>query len=653
MRVRVPPRPPQIPRDLFRLHTTMHPTKIASILKRVCPFTIEPPYLLPLLLTSFFLFLSMTPKQPPTGRNSHARHMRGGNRFKGRVFHAKDNTQAHNIKPPTGDKLRIIVLGGCEEVGRNCTLLEYKNDIILVDMGLQFPEEDMPGIDYIIPNMSYLKGREKDIRGIIITHGHYDHIGAIPHTVPNIGNPPIYALPVSAAIIKRRQEDFHTRKLDVKVTKATDVLKLGQFTVSFFHINHNIPDSVGIVIETPAGVVCHTGDWKFDFHPAGEERADFQRIAEIGKKGVLCLMGDSTNSNVEGHQTSEKVIGEELEYIIEKAGGRVIIGTFASLLSRVKQIIESAEKLGKKVAIDGYSMKTNVEIAKELGFIKCSLSTLIKPEQMDAYPDEKIVLICTGAQGEKNAALNRIANNEHRSVKMRKTDTVIFSSSVIPGNEASVQRLMDTLYRKGCKVINYKMMDVHAGGHAKKEDIKLMLALFKPKYYVPIEGNHFLLRENASVAYSMGWKEEDVFVVDNGQVMEFWDGGGVLTKDKVPTDYVFVDGLGVGDVSQVVLRDRKVLAEDGMVVVIVQIEKKTGKLLGNPDIISRGFIFMKEHRELIEQTRQEIRKVLDDKDPKTEADPKYIREQVRDKIGEFLFKKIERRPMILPVILEM
>lgn len=594
----------------------------------------------------------MTPKQPTTGRNSHARHARGGNRFKGRVFHAKDNIQTHNVKPPSGDKLRVIVLGGCEEVGRNCTLLEYKNDIILVDMGLQFPEEDMPGIDYIIPNMSYLKGREKDIRGVIITHGHYDHIGAIPHTVPNIGNPPIYALPVSAAIIKRRQEDFHTRKLDVKVTKVSDVLKLGQFTVSFFHINHNIPDSVGIVIETSAGVVCHTGDWKFDFHPAGDERADFQRIAEIGKKGVLCLMGDSTNSNVEGHQVSEKVIGEELEYILEKAKGRVIVGTFASLLSRVKQIIESSEKLGKKVAIEGYSMKTNVEIAKELGYIKCSQSTLIKPEQMDGYPDEKIVLICTGAQGEKNAALNRIANNEHRSIKVRKTDTVIFSSSIIPGNEASVQRLMDTLYRKGCKVINYKMMDVHAGGHAKKEDIKLMLALFKPKYYVPIEGNHFLLRENADVAYSMGWKEENVFVVDNGQVMEFWDGNGVLTKDKVPSDYVFVDGLGVGDVSQVVLRDRKVLAEDGMVVVIVQIEKKTGKLVGNPDIISRGFIFMKEHRELIEQTRQEIRKVLEDKDPRTEADPKYIREQIREKIGEFLFKKIERRPMILPVILE-
>ncbi|MEK7615437.1 MAG: ribonuclease J [Patescibacteria group bacterium] len=597
----------------------------------------------------------MIPKKPMTARNSSSRNSRGPSRFKGRVFRAAPVSQTDQAAKPihnTGDKLRVIVLGGCEEVGRNCTLLEYKDDIIMIDMGLQFPEEDMPGVDYIIPNMSYLKGKEKNVRGVIITHGHYDHIGAIPHTIPNIGNPPIYALPMSAAIIKRRQEDFHTPKLDVKVTKSTDTLKLGAFTVSFFHINHNIPDSVGIVVESPAGVVCHTGDWKFDFHPAGAEHADFQTIAAIGKKGVLCLMGDSTNANVEGHQVSEKVIGDELEYVLEKAPGRVIVGTFASLLSRVKQIIESAEKLGKKVAIDGYSMKTNVEIAKELGFIKCSQSTLIKPEQMDSYPDNKLVLICTGAQGEKNAALNRIANNEHRSVRVRETDTIIFSSSVIPGNESSVQRLMDTLYRKGCKVINYKMMDVHAGGHAKKEDIKLMLALFKPKYYVPIEGNHFLLRENASVAYSMGWKPENVFVVDNGQVMEFSKDRGVLTKEKVMTDYVFVDGLGVGDVSQVVLRDRQMLAEDGMVVVIVQVEKKTGNLVGTPDIISRGFIFMKEHRELIEETRAEIRKVLATKDPKSEPDPKYLREQIRDKIGAFLFKKIERRPMILPVILE-
>ena len=603
----------------------------------------------------------MAQPNPKPGTPKPGHQKSGDNKFRGRVFRAQPKRfvetpqQVSSVKTystSSGDKLRIMVLGGCEEVGRNCTLLEYKDDIILIDMGLQFPEENMPGVDYIIPNMTYLKGKEKNVRGVIITHGHYDHIGAIPHTIPNIGNPPIYALPMSAGIIKRRQEDFHTRPLNLKVTKNTDVLKLGAFTVSFFHINHNIPDSVGIVVDTPVGTVCHTGDWKFDFHPAGTEHADFQTIAAIGKKGVLVLMGDSTNANVPGHQVSEKVIEDELRTVIEKAQGRVIIGTFASLLARVKQIIEISESLGKKVAIDGYSMRTNIEIAKELGFIKCQASTLIKPEQMDGYSDNKLVLICTGAQGEKKAALNRIANNEHRVIRIRKTDTVIFSSSVIPGNENSVQRLMDTLYRKGCKVINYKMMDVHAGGHAKKEDIKLMLALFKPTYYVPIEGNHFLLRENGLVAQSMGWKEENIFIVDNGQIMEFSKGHGKLTNEKVPTDYVFVDGLGVGDVSQVVLRDRQVLAEDGMVVVIVQVEKNSGKLVGNPDIVSRGFIFMKDHIELIEGTSKEVKKLVVEKAPGSELDPKYLRDQIRDEVGKFLFKKTERRPMILPVIIE-
>ncbi|TAK04085.1 ribonuclease J [Patescibacteria group bacterium] len=601
------------------------------------------------------------------GRRDQSRgpHQQGGgrfDRFRGRVF-TRDNVNAGGSAPssapsgagrplpPGSPKLRVAVLGGCEEVGRNCTMLEYGNDIIIVDLGLQFPNEDMPGVDYIIPNMTGLKGKEKNVRGVIITHGHYDHIGAIPHVVPKIGNPPIYALPMSAGIIKRRQEDFDTPPLNVKVTKIDDVLQLGVFRVSFFHINHNIPDSAGIVIDTPAGTICHTGDWKFDFHPAGTQHADFQRIAEIGKKGVLMLMGDSTCAGIPGHQKSERVIGDEIERIIEKAPGRVIVGTFASLLSRVKQILESAEKHGKKVALDGFSMKTNVEIAKELGFIKINLKTLIPIDQIDKYPQEKIVVVCTGAQGEKNAALNRIASDEHRSVRIIKGDTVIFSSSVIPGNEESVQRLKDIFYRKRAKVIHKDIMDVHAGGHAMQEDIKLMLALFKPKYYCPIEGNHFLLRENAEVAYSMGWKEENVFVVDNGQVMEFSPGHGTLTNEKLPTDYVFVDGLGVGDVSQVVLRDRQALAEDGMVIVVVKIDKKSGMLVGAPDITSRGFIFMKEHQELVEDVRKQVAKVLE-KRSASEADPDEIKQKVRDELGMYLFQQTERRPMILPVVIE-
>jgi len=617
---------------------------------------------------AFFQFLIMDSQHKPHPRGDRRPLPTGkqgprGNfdRFRGRVFHAHGTVPAHDHAPVTspghtssassGDKVRIMCLGGLEEVGRNCTLIEYKNDIILIDMGLQFPDDDMPGVDYIIPNMSYLKGKEKNIRGLIITHGHYDHIGAIPHTIPHIGNPPIFALPMSAGIIKRRQTDFDTPPLNLKVNKIDDIIQLGAFKVSFFHINHSIPDSAGIIVETPVGTICHTGDWKFDFHPTGTVHADFQKIAALGQKGVLALMGDSTNSNKPGNQISEKVIGEELERILEKAPGRVIIGTFASLLGRVKQILEISERLGKKVALDGFSMKTNVEIAKELGFIKISMSTLIPIERIDDYPQSNIVVVCTGAQGEKNAALNRIAADEHRSVRIQSTDTVVFSSSIIPGNEKSVERLKDIFSRKRAKVINYQMMDVHAGGHAQREDIKLMLALLKPKYYVPIEGNHYLLRQNAEVAYSMGWHEPMVFIADNGQVMEFGNGTGRLTTEKINAEYVFVDGLGVGDVSQVVLRDRQALAEDGMVVIVLQLERKSGKLVGTPDIVSRGFIFMKEHHELLEATRLKVIDVMS-KDAKMDADPNEAKNRLRDEIGAFLFQRTERRPMILPVIME-
>lgn len=565
--------------------------------------------------------------------------------------------QTTTYSAPNGDVVRVIVLGGLEEVGRNCTLIEYKNDIIFVDMGLQFPDEEMPGVDYIIPNMSYLKGKEKNVRGIIITHGHYDHIGAIPHVVPQIGNPTVYALPVAAGIIKKRQTDFPESKVNVKPITIDTELTLGAFKVHFFHINHNIPDSAGIVIETPAGTICHTGDWKFDYHPVGTVPADFHKIARVGMSGVALLMGDSTNADRAGHQKSEKGIGEELANIIEKAKGRVIVGTFASLLSRVKQLMEISEANGRKIALDGYSMKTNVEIAKELGYIKVNQKSIIPIEEVNDYPPEKITIICTGAQGEKRAAMARIANDEHRYVKVNKTDTIIFSSSVIPGNEATVQRLKDTLYRKRARVIHKDIMDVHAGGHAMKEDIKLMLSLFKPKYYMPIEGNHFLLRENAEVAYSMNLPEQNVFVADNGQIIEMWkDAKGEtqmrMTPEKVPSDYVFVDGLGVGDISQVVLRDRQALAEDGMVVVIAQFEKKSGVLITAPDIVSRGFVHMKDNKELIAAARAHLEKVLKDTNPKTPLDPDAVKNTIRDELGQFLFTKTERRPMILPVLIE-
>ena len=537
-----------------------------------------------------------------------------------------------------------MVIGGAEEVGRNCTLLEYNDDIIFIDMGLQFPEDDMPGIDYIIPNMEYVKDKKKNIRGVIITHGHLDHIGGIPHTQHELGDPPIYGLPLTCAIIKKRQENFGRKDINLKSVKLDDTLQLGAFKVEFFHVNHNIPDSMGIVVHTPVGTVIHTGDWKFDFQPVDKRPAELGRLAQLGNDGILAVMGDSTNAAHEGHQVSEHVIGKTLEDIFLKTKGRIIIG--------VQQVLELAEKTGRKVAIDGYSMKTNVEIMQQLKYMEVSKSIMIGIDQVDDYPKEQIVIMGTGAQGETNAVLNRIATNEHRHVRILPGDTVIFSSSVIPGNERSVQRLKDTLFRKGAEVIHYKMMDVHAGGHAKTEDIKLLLRLLRPEYYIPIEGNHFLLRYNAKVAYAMDIPKEKVFIPDNGQVIEFDKKGGRLTKEKVPAENVFVDGLGVGDVSHVVLRDRQALADDGMVVVIVTVVTKTGKLANNPDIISRGFVYLKESKGLIEEVRKRSRSLVESSDPQSWADSDNIKNKLRNEIGDFLYHKTKRRPMVLPVVIE-
>ncbi|KKP59437.1 MAG: RNA-metabolising metallo-beta-lactamase [Candidatus Magasanikbacteria bacterium GW2011_GWC2_34_16] len=567
--------------------------------------------------------------------------------------HKPTSNSFARFRDEENNKLKVIVVGGLEEVGRNCTLLEYGNNIIIIDMGLQFPEEDMPGIDYIIPNISYLKGKEKNIRGVIITHAHYDHIGGIPHLIPALGYPPIYGLPLTNAIIKKRQEDYKDLKpLNIHNLHIDDKLRLGCFDLEFFHLNHNIPDSMGIVIKTPEGVIVHTGDWKFDYQPAGEQPADLQKIARIGSEGVMALLSDSTNASQVGHQISEAEVGTNLEEIIGKAPGRIIIGTFASLLTRVKQIIETAEKLGKVVALSGFSMKSNVAIAKELGYMKFSPKTLIDIRQIDRYPANKVVIVCTGAQGEKNASLMRIANGEHREVQLVPGDTVVFSSSVIPGNERTVQRLKDTLFRKGADVIHYQMMDVHAGGHAKMDDVKLMIRLINPKYFVPIEGNHFLLHYNGKVAESMGFNKDNIFIADNGQVMEFTNGTGKLTKSKICSDYVFVDGLGVSDETNVVLRDRQVLAEDGMIVVIATVDSKTGKLVQNPDIISRGFVFLKSNKELIEDLRHRVKKLVVDSDPLSWADTNYIRNKIRDYVGQFLYTKTEKRPMVLPVVIE-
>jgi ribonuclease J len=600
------------------------------------------------------------------GRGGNNRRRGGGRRPKGvpknisknwkkaPTFEEGATTQmTKGPRRKTANKLRVAVMGGAEEVGRNMTMLEYGNDIIFIDAGLQFPEEDMPGIDYVIPNMEYFKGKEKNIRGIIITHAHYDHIGAIPHIMPVLHNPPIFSARLTLGIISKRQDDYpDCPKLDLREVDIDGKLKLGDFTVEFIRINHSVPDSLAIVVRTPEGIILHTGDFKFDLEPIGDQVTDFAKLTRIGEEGVLALMADSTNASKQGHQKSETYIGKTIEDIMAKAEGRIMVGTFASNLNRVQQLLWSAENLGRHVVLEGRSMKTNVEIAKQLGYLTVKNDTIIPPHEAVKLPPHKICIVGTGAQGEENASMMRMATGNHRFFSVEPGDMVIFSSSVIPGNERTVQALKDMLIRQGAEIIHYQMMDVHAGGHAQSEDLKLLIRMIKPKYYVPIEGNLHLLYDNAQQALALGWPEENVFLTSNGQVMEFSGGEGRLTKEMLPADYVFVDGLGIGDVSEVVLRDRKELAEDGMIVVIVTVDAKNGKLVGQPDVISRGFVYMKENKKLVEDTKKKIDAIVKPHLKNEKPNAVYLKNKLRDGVGDFLFKEIERRPMILPVVVE-
>lgn len=550
-------------------------------------------------------------------------------------------------------KLRIIPLGGLGEIGRNMTIFEYGQDIVIIDMGLQFPEEDMPGIDYIIPNIEYLKGKEKNIKGVFITHGHYDHIGAIPHLMPKLGNPPLYGSALTAGIIQKRQEDYPNAKIKVNVVDYDSRINLGLFKVEFFHVNHNIPGVLGIVLHTPEGIVVHTGDFKFDHSPVADKPADIGRIAQIGTKNVLALMSDSTAAEVPGYSISESEIQKVLDDIFVKAEGRIIVATFSSLISRIQQIITLSEKYGRKLAIDGYSMRNNVEIAHQLGYLKIKKGTLIKTDQIKNYPDNRVALMCTGAQGEEKAVLMRIVNKEHKFVNIKKGDSVIFSSSVVPGNERTVQNLKDQLYRQEAHVIHYKMMDVHAGGHGQVEDLKMMINLIKPKFFIPVHGNYYMLQMHADIAETVGIPQSRSIVGSNGRVIELTADSAVLSKEKVPANYVMVDGLGVGDVGNVVLRDRQQMSEDGMFTIIVIIDSKTGKVIGQPDIISRGFIYMKGSPELINETKRRVIEIAN-KASTTEGDVNwaYVKDNIRDQVGQFLFDKTQRRPMVLPVVIE-
>jgi ribonuclease J len=559
-------------------------------------------------------------------------------------------------KTTTGESnLKIYPLGGQEEVGRNCTVFEYDNDIVILDMGMQFADEDMPGIDYIIPNVASLRGKERNIRGVIFSHGHLDHIGAAPILLEQLGNPPIIGRKLTLAMVKHRQEDYKhgtTKNLKtITIDSISQKITLGKFQLSFFAVEHSIIDAVGVILQTPHGTVIHPGDWLMEDDPVDGPVVSYTHLSQLPSPRILML--ESLGIAYPKERVPVKTTLANLEKIISGATGRVIIGTFASQLERITDLLAYAEKIGKKVALDGYSMKMNVRIAQELGYIPAHKNTLIPIEDFHKYPEDQVVLICTGAQGEPNAVFSRIVHGSHRYVRIKKSDIVIFSSSVIPGNERSIQKVKDQLYRLSDNVIHSGIMDVHSGGHANIDDIKKILHQIKPDYFLPVYANHYMLVEAKKLALREGFRDDQVCVLDNGQIIKFQNGRKPLVlKEKVNTDYVMVDGLGVGDVSEVVLRDRRTMADDGMIVIIATIDAKTGAIIGNPDLISRGFIYMKENRDLIEKTRMRVKKMVKEKNPMTPADDDFIKNKIRNDIGQFLFNATKRRPMVLPVVIK-
>ncbi len=554
------------------------------------------------------------------------------------------------------DALRFVPLGGLEEIGRNCSFFEYKNEIVVVDVGIQFPEEETPGVDYIIPNVTYLQGKKKNVRGLIFTHGHYDHIHALPYIIEKLGNPTIYTAALTKAIIERRFAEFpNLPKLKFQVVKNGDTVKISEnFTAEFFDIAHTIPDGIGFVLDTPVGKMAHFGDFRLetdkDNKPLPEGLAVFERL---GKMDIHSVFMDSTNSLREGHSLSEKVVEENLEKLFKDAHGRIIVATFASLLTRLGEIIKIAEKLGRKVALNGRSMKDNILIAQNLGYIKPKKGTVIPIEDIRSYKDDKIMILTTGSQGEATSGLMRIVAGEHKFVTLKSTDMVIFSSSVVPGNERSVQSLQDNVARQVDQLYNSKFLDIHSSGHCHAEDIKLVIKLVKPKFVVPIHAYYFMRKMTSKLAQEVGIPKANVMMMDNGQVGQLAKDEFKITGEEVPSYYVMVDGLGVGDVEEVVLRDRRVLAQEGMIVIIVTMDRTNGRILKNPDIISRGFIYLKEHQELLEEIRRKIRGVVGRvPTDKSGVETDYLKTLIRDQIGQLMYNKTKRRPMVLPVVIE-
>ena len=548
------------------------------------------------------------------------------------------------------NKVKIIPLGGLHEIGKNLTLVEYRDDIIIIDCGMTFPEDEMLGIDVVIPDVTYLENNKHRIRGLVLTHGHEDHIGAIPYVLRKL-DLDIYGTGLTIGLLENKLKEHRLSRDKLHVVSAGDVVKLGKMEVEWINVNHSIPDACALAIKTPLGYVYHSGDFKVDFTPISGEPINLTRIAEIGQKGVLAMIGESTNVLREGYTMSESKVGETFGRLFQSlSDNRIIIATFASNVHRVQQIINSAEKYGRKVVLSGRSMVNVTETARKLGQFRVKKDTFIDIKDMDKYDDSELVLITTGSQGEPMSALTRIAYGEHRKIQLTPNDAIILSATPIPGNENAVTKVINRLLERGAKVIYETLSEIHVSGHACQEELKLILSLVKPKYFIPAHGEVRHLMKHAKIAQQMGMDEENIFIMENGNCLEISQKSAKLVGD-VPSGNILVDGLGVGDVGNIVLRDRRHLSEDGLIIVVISLTKE-GKVVSGPDIISRGFVYVRESEDLIEDAKNVVRKILNDDSRDNLRDWNGLKSDIRDNLRSYIFKNTKRNPMILPIIME-
>jgi ribonuclease J len=545
------------------------------------------------------------------------------------------------------DILRIIPLGGMGEVGRNLTVIEYGDDMIAVDCGLMFPESDMPGVDLVVPNFAYLLENADRLRGFVITHGHEDHIGALPYILPHI-SAPVHATRLTRGLIEVKLKEHRLLgKTELVTIVPGESFTLGPFEIEPFRVSHSIPDSVGFAIDTPVGLIVHSGEFKFDLTPVDGQTTDIHRIAGYGERGVLLLLSDSTNAERAGHTPSEATVREALQRVFERASGRIIIATFASNISRVQEVLNVSRRFDRKVGMVGRSMEKTTAMALQLGYMHADEGRILPVRALDALPDDEVVICCTGTQGEPTSALVRMANDNHRDVSLKPGDTVILSATPIPGNEELVHRTLNQLFRHGADVVYQALTPVHVSGHASREELKLMLRLIAPRYFIPMGGEYRMLVLHGQLATELGMPEEDVCVIENGQIVEF-DGRSMTLGEEVPGGYVYVDGLGVGDIGNVVLRDRHHLARDGFVVVVVAVSRQTGDLVGMPEILTRGFVYLPEAEDLIGRMREHVAGIVEE----THGAHDVLTDTLRDDLGKYIFGLTKRRPMIMPLVVE-